>query len=148
MKRIAMTGALLALMLGACTRQVVVGSSSGGAGVAPSLIVEQFMKAANAKDLETMGRLFGTKDGPIANRDDRNAVEKRMFAIATELRHTDYEITGEQMVPGRSELATKVAVRLTKDDRKFNVPFTLVRYKNDSWLVEQIGLEVLTAPRN
>ena len=106
------------------------------------------MRAANSKDLESMGRLFGTKSGPIINRDEKHDVERRMFAIAAELQHTDFEIAGESMVPGRTQEATMLTVRLTKEDHKFNVPFTLVRYKGSSWLVERIGLEVLTAPRN
>ena len=119
-----------------------------GANVAPSLIVEQFLRAANARDLDTMARLFGTKSGPIIDRDDRRAVEQRMFAIASELKHTDFEVVSEQMVPGRTAEATQLTVRLTADERKVSVPFTLVRYKTDSWLIEQIGLEVLTSPKN
>lgn len=135
---------VLAMTLGttACTKQEVAAQTSVG----PSLVVEQFMRAANARDLQSMGRLFGTKDGPIIKRDDKGEVERRMFAIATELQHSDFEVAAEEMVPGRSGEATRLIVRLTKEDVKFNVPFTLVRYK-DTWLVEQIALEVLTAPR-
>lgn len=106
------------------------------------------MRAANARDLDGMARLFGTKAGPASEKWGRTELEQRMFAIATELHHNDYEVAGEAMVPGRTETATKVNIRLTNENGKYIVPFTLVRYKSDSWLIEQIGIEVLTAPKH
>lgn len=107
-------------------------------------MVEQFLRAANAKDLDRMGQLFGTKDGPIANRDPRDQVEQRMFAIASVLTHEDFEVESEQLVPGRSSEATKLTVKLTIKGTPYHVPFTVVRYNDQSWLVEQIGIEVIT----
>jgi hypothetical protein len=137
---------LTALSLSACVKKQELVST--GTGVAPSLVVEQFLKASNSKDIETMGKLFGTKEGPYWSRFPHKEVEQRMFAIATELRHSDYKVDSEQMVPGRTNEATRLMVRLTKDDRQYMVPFTMVRYKSQSWLVEQIGIEVLTKPRS
>jgi hypothetical protein len=128
----------------ACVKQQVVTPS---ASVGPSLLVEQFLRASNAKDLDAMARLFGTKDGPVAGRWPRDEIEKRMFVIATELMHEDFSVVGEQMVPGRGTDATRLMVKLTKNSNNYNVPFTLVRYKDTNWLIEQIGIEVLTAPR-
>lgn len=133
----------LAMTATACVKQRVSPVSNVGS----SLVVEQFMRAANAKDLDGMARLFGTKDGPVAGRWSQDEVEKRMFIISTELKHEDFTITAEQIVPGRGEDATKLTVKLRKEGKEYNVPFTLVRYKNESWLVEQIGIDVITAPR-
>lgn len=133
-----------ALSTGACVKQQVI----SGSDVGSSLLVEQFLRAANSGDLAAMARLFGTKDGPVAGRWPESEIEKRMFVIATELKHEDFTITAEQIVPGRGDLATKLTVKLRKDGRDYNVPFTLVRYDDNRWLVEQIGLEVLTAPRS
>ena len=144
-----MKKAVFALMLAltaGCVRKEVVQQSSMGVG--PSLVVEQFMRAANGKDLEAMGALFGTKEGPVVKKWPRREVEQRMFLIATELQHSDFQVTGEQMVPGRTEEATQLLVQLTKDDRKYTVPFTLVRYGKQGWLIEQIKLDVLTAPKS
>lgn len=105
------------------------------------------MRASNANDLDGMARLFGTREGPVAKKWGRSELEKRMFAIATELQHNDFEVIGEEMVAGRTDTATKLNVRLTNNEGKYVVPFTLVRYKGDSWLIEQIGIEVLTAPK-
>ncbi|HEX6559799.1 MAG TPA: hypothetical protein VF021_10065 [Longimicrobiales bacterium] len=131
------------LGLAACTRQEIPVRGTIG----PSLVVEQFMRAANARDLTAMSRLFGTTKGPVASLYPKNEVEQRMALFAEELRHTDFEVTSEESVPGRSEEARQLILRITKDDKKYNVPFTLVRYKGDSWLIEQFRLDVLTAPR-
>lgn len=138
-----------ALAATACVKEEIVPNRNAGAtagGVGPALVVEQFMRAANSepKDLNTMARLFGTKDGPIGNRDPRAQVEQRMFAIATVLHHDDYEIVREQQVPGRSTEATQLVVRVKAGKNIDMVPFTMVRYKDGVWLIEQIGLDAIT----
>ena len=129
-----------ALITTACVKQEVV----RGSNVGPALVVEQFLRAANDKDLQRMGQLFGTKDGPIANRDPRDQVEQRMFAIASVLRHEDFELESEQQVPGRTADAIQLTVKLTISGALYRVPFTVVRFKEQSFLVEQIGIEVIT----
>ena len=139
-----MTVLALAVSTAACVRQQVTPVSNVGS----SLVVEQFLRAANAKDLAAMSRLFGTKDGAVAGKWRKDEIEKRMFIISTELMHEDFAITAEQIVPGRGDDATKLTVKLRKEGRDYNVPFTLVRYRNESWLVEQIGIDVITNRRN
>lgn len=147
MKRI-LTLMLATVVLTACVKEQVVSGSPSASNLGPSLVVEQFMRALNSepKDLAAMGRLFGTKDGPIGERDQRAQVEQRMFAIGTILQHDDYEIVREQQVPGRTGEATQLHVRVKAGERSSNVPFTLVRYKN-GWLIEQIGIDVITNQR-
>ena len=140
---------LAAVVLTGCVKeQVVSGSRSSPSDLGAPLVVEQFMRAVNTepKDLATMGRLFGTREGPIGDRDPRSQVEQRMFAIATILHHDDYEIVREQLVPGRTAEATQLLVRVKTGERSNNVPFTLVRYKN-GWLIEQIGIDTITNER-
>ena len=106
------------LALTACVKEEIIPNRTAGVGagggVGATLVVEQFMRALNSepKDLNTMGRLFGTKDGPIISRDPRAQVEQRMHAIATVLHHDDYEIVREQQVPGRTTEATQLLVRI------------------------------------
>jgi hypothetical protein len=141
---------LIALTLGACVKEEMIGRSAGSSGgVAPSLVVEQFMRAVNSdpKDLNTMARLFGTKEGPVAERDPKGSVEQRMFAIGKVLEHEDYEIARENIVPGRTAEAIQLMVRVTKNQQKLMVPFTMVRYKENSWLIEAIGIDVITNQR-
>jgi hypothetical protein len=135
---------LAALSLGACVKEQVIGG--GGPNVGPSLVLEQFMRAVNKKDLTSMARLFGTKDGPISERDSRTEVEPRMFTLATILNHDDYEIVNEQQVPGRAGVATQLIVRMKAGSLDNRVPFTFVRWK-ETWLIEQIGIDAITRQR-
>ena len=145
MKRSMIALTLVALTLAACVKEQVVG---GASGVGPSLVLEQFMRAVNTEPpgLEAMARLFGTKDGSAANKWPRAEWEPRMFAIARELKHQDFEVVSEQLVPGRTGEATRLMVRVKIRDQSYTVPFTFVRH-NDGWLIEQIGIDVITRPR-
>lgn len=144
MRTLALSLALV--MVAGCVKKEV--QTMPNLGVGPSLVIEQFMRAVNAKDLDGMANLFGTKKGPVAKQWPKQEVEKRMFILAQELKHNDFNVTGEQMVPGRSDVATRVMVQIVIEDQKVNVPFTLVRYGKQGWLIEDIKLEALTAPRN
>lgn len=136
-------GALAALVAGCATSTTVVPGPA--ANVAPALVVEQFLRAANANDLDTMGRLFGTREGPIVERDSRQQVDDRMFALASVLRHEDYSIEGEQIVPGRRDVATQLLVRMNfGEERETVVPFTMVFSQDGRWMIEQIDLERIT----
>jgi hypothetical protein len=147
MKKSTIAIALAVLTVAGCVKEEVVGGSAG-AGVGPSLVVERFMRAVNANptDLMGMGSLFGTPAGSASDEWPRAEVESRMFAIARELKHQDFEITSQQLVPGRTGEATQLMLRIKINNNNFNVPFILVRYK-DTWLIEQIGIDVITRPR-
>lgn len=138
----------LALMIAAaagCTTKTVPAPTGPASAVAPALVVEQFLRAANANDLDTMSRLFGTVEGPIVERDTQQQVDDRMFALASVLRHQDYSLEGEQLVPGRRDVATQLLVRMVlPDGRSTVVPFTLVYSAGRTWLIEQIGIEKIT----
>ena len=132
------------LLAAACatSSRVVPGPA---ADVAPALVIEQFLRAANANDLDTMANLFGTREGPITERDSQQQVDDRMFALASVLRHEDYSIEGEQLVPGRRDVATRLLVRMVlAPERETVVPFTMVYSDDGRWLIEQIDLEKIT----
>ncbi len=150
---------LLASTLAACT---TVQTQGPGAAVVAQLSLERFLQASNARDLEAMGRLFGTVDGPAWETGstigcmfkkigswfggspcvDRRDVEIRMDAIAQVLRHDDYRITGEETVAGRINEARRIVVDLTVGGRVVaGVPFVMVRTGGGQWLVEEIDLE-------
>jgi hypothetical protein len=119
---------------------------SAAPALATSLVLEQFLRAVNAKDLDTMARLFGTRDGSILNRDPKQQVEDRMFALSAIMKHQDYSIEGSQIVPGRRDEATQVFVRMSVNGNSLKVPFTLV-WAGNSWMIEQIGIEAITNAR-
>ncbi len=93
-------GTLLALAspAGLKAQTVIPATNRGQPAVAASLVIEQFLRAVNANELETMARLFGTQAGPVIDRDPRAQNEKRMFALASIMRHEDYRIEGTQVV--------------------------------------------------
>lgn len=137
---------LAAASLASCTSRTVVQPTDNA--LAPAMVVERFLRAANSNDLDTMGRLFGTRDGPWAPTVSRKEADDRLFVIASVLRHTDYQVVGEQIVPGRRDEATQLVVRLIQGQQRYDVPFTLVRSKKDGWLVEVVPLDLLTNRRS
>lgn len=145
------TGLLLgatALLSACASSPAPAGAPSGSAAAqayAPAMVIERFLRAANQNDLDTMSNLFGTAAGPVARTWTRREIDERMLLMANLLRHTDYTILGEQIVPGRRGEATMFNVRLVATQGPVQVPFTLVLARNQ-WLIEQIGIERLTNP--
>ncbi|HEX7089711.1 MAG TPA: hypothetical protein VF192_06215 [Longimicrobiales bacterium] len=146
MRSLASIAPMLLLIAACATRTEPIRPAATARGVAPALAVERFLQAANRDDLVTMGRLFGTRDGPVIERDPREEVEKRMFAIAAILKHEDYQIEDERIVPGRAD-ATQLVVRMKIGQRQVPVAYTLVRSEDGAWLIEMIDLEAITSGR-
>lgn len=150
------TCGLAALLALACVKQTVepVASSAGSNGIAPQLVIEQFLRASNCvasetcddsrQSLEALGRLFGTADGPIATQLPAKEVERRMALIATILRHQDYSIRGQNLVPGH-ENQVRLLVNLKRENGDVEVPFTLVRAHGGGWLITNIDLSAVTS---
>jgi hypothetical protein len=122
------------------------GHPSGGAAPQgdPGAVVEQFLAASKANDLQRMGRLWGTDRGPAAGRMRREELQKRLSVIHTYLEHESYVLE-----PGSSPADTDnervVRVRITRKGCTPVVPFTVVRWK-DGWLVKAIDLEAAGNP--
>lgn len=112
--------------------------------VASALVVEQFLRAVNTNDVDTMARLFGTKQGPIAGLYDREQVDGRMLALAHLLKHEDYAIKAAAPMQGRQGEARRLIVRMRVRGWEADVPYTLVRSDVGHWLIEQIELERVT----
>lgn len=138
----------VALLLAGCARQSAPPPLRPLAGgVAPVLTVERFLNAVNSSDLDTMARLFGTRDGSVLNREPRSVVETWMYALASVLRHDNYLLEGEGIVPGRLGEAVELLVRMDVESRQVTVPFIVVQTRKDGWLIEQIGIERITSGR-
>jgi hypothetical protein len=133
--------ALTVQLAGCVTQQVQPMPSPPLSSVAPVLVVEQFLRAANSNDLDTMARLWGDRTGSVLRRWPRDEIDRRMLATASLLRHRDFGIEGEQIVPGRRDEAIQLIVRLRIQERDVQVPFTMVRTATGDWLVEEIGLD-------
>lgn len=157
---------LLVLAVAALAGCTTVVRQGPGAGLVAQLSLERFLQAANARDMEGMGRLFGTEAGAAWDTGStfgcafkkigswfggsactqKRDVEVRMDAIAQILRHEDYRITREEPLPGRMNAATRIWVDLTVNGQTVSdVPFILVRTGGGQWLVEEIDLERVMA---
>ena len=123
------------------------GTVSRDPAVPPSLALERFLRAANENDLDTMISLFGTREGSVRDDWGKQEADQRMFLLANVLRHTDYTIGPEQIVPGRRDEAAQFNVRLvTQRDGTIQVPITLVWSRDRQWLVEDIPVNRITRP--
>lgn len=143
MKRLLVLSILLT-SAGACTSRTVVEQSQFR--VAPSLTVERFLQAANTRDLDTMSRLFGTDDGPIADTGTREEIELRMDVIAEILTHVDYEIVSERRVPGAEVPSNRIGVDIVLPGGATvrDVGFTVVLESSGRWLINLIELVKIT----
>jgi hypothetical protein len=112
--------------------------------VATQLVVEQFLRAVNSNDLDTMARLFGTVDGSILKWEARSEVDQRMFALASILRHDSFTIRRFEIVPGRRDEARRAIVNMKIGEREIDVPYTLVWSNDRSWRIENIGIQNIT----
>jgi len=110
---------------------------------APAAAVERFLRLAADKNYQQMGFVFGTREGPVMERDPRGEVEQRMYAIALILVNDRFVIRREEPIPGRMGEAVNVAVDLTRGGETSQVPFTVVR-SGTTWLVERVDLESVT----
>jgi hypothetical protein len=160
------SGSLILVMALAAAGCSSGASTSTVAPVAAQLSVERFLQAANERDFQAMGRLFGTADGPAMDTGGsfgcffkkigswfggtactrKTDVELRMDAIASIVQHEDYRIVREETVAGRTSPTRRVFVDLTIQGRRVaNMPFIVVRTSDGRWLVEQVPLERIMA---
>ncbi len=153
----------MVVAVSACTTQA---GPSEVAPVAAQLSVERFLQAANDRDVQSMGRLFGTPDGPIGDTGGtfgcffkkvgswfggsactrRVDVELRMDAIASVIRHNDYRIIREEPVAGRTSPTRRVLVDFDMGGRSVSgAPFVVVQTNEGRWLVQEVPLETVMA---
>jgi hypothetical protein len=111
----------------------------------PALLVERFLRAANANDLDTMTQLFGSRDRTIVQLEGRTQGEQRMYVLASLLRHDDWALQGQRTVPGELLDATDLLVELRQGPRSTVVPFKVVRRKDGGWIIERIDVTPLTS---
>jgi hypothetical protein len=154
------SASLLPLLSGCTTRS----GPSEVAPVAAQLSVERFLQAANDRDVQSMGRLFGTSAGPVGETGgsfgcffkkigswfggtscvERVDVELRMDAIASVVQHQDYRIVREEPVAGRTSPTRRVIVDFDMGSRSVNAaPFVVVQTGEGRWLVQEVPLETM-----
>jgi hypothetical protein len=151
----------LSAVMSACTTPA---APNEVAPVAAQLSVERFLQAANDRDVLSMGRLFGTDQGPVGDTGGsfgcffkkigswfggsscirRVDVELRMDAIASVVRHEDYRIIREEPVAGRTSPTRRVLVDFDMGGRAVSgAPFVVVQTGEGRWLVQEVPLETI-----
>ena len=137
---------------GAAVAVVVAGcASSGGTtrenvryGAATSeQAVAGFLDAANGRDYDRMGRLFGTKDGPAEAEFGIAETEQRMIVISSLLLHGSYTMS-QQNLAGLGENRVRYVVTLS-GTRKGTVAVPVVTAPDGegNWFVEWLELDSL-----
>lgn len=136
---------VIALLAAACGGGGAAAPGPAPAGPAPQLVVERFLQAANVNDLPTMTTLFGTADKTIDKLEPLAVAQRRMYVLASLLRHDDFAIQGQRVVPGRMEDATEVLVMIRQGKKQTLVPHLVVRRNDGGWIIERIDVERLTS---
>ena len=104
---------------------------------APQLAAEQFLRAANAGDLQAMSAEWGTKDGPARESMDRTQLEKRLTILACYFKHDSARVVGEANGMGGHR---DVRVELIKGNLKRLTTFYTIKGPSDRWYVENMDI--------
>ena len=107
--------------------------------------VAQFLDAVRTKDYRRMGQVWGTEDGPAAERMKPDVLSQRVQTIARYLGHAGYVVlSGPTPVPG-STTDFRFDVELRRPECVQVVPLDVTRLKRGGgWLVVQVDLAQVT----
>jgi hypothetical protein len=118
---------------------VVLHGNQTGAVDANSAI-RGFLTAAKATDLQAMGALWGSSQGPARDMLPREELEKRELVMMCHLKHDRYDILGDAPNPGGTRA---VIVSLTLGDLTKSTNFQVVRAGDSRWYVQDVDLKPL-----
>jgi hypothetical protein len=103
--------------------------------------ITQFFDAVQARDVQRMGRLWGTARGPAASWMSDSALVMRMTVVQRYLSATGYRIVeGPLAVPGTVE-RKMYRVELQRADCNHVQPIELIHVRRGGWLVYDVHLE-------
>jgi len=112
---------------------------------APAAVAEAFMQAVADSNMTHMAELWGTARGAAAATNTPNNWPQRISVIHAYLKGGTSRILGEDpamMTPARR----RILVELSRSGCIKTVPFTMVRTKQGSWLVNAIDLSAAGVP--
>lgn len=121
------------------TPQPVLRGNQTGAPDANTAI-RGFLTAAKQTDLQAMGALWGSSQGPARDQLPREELEKRELVMMCHLKHDRYDIVGDAPNPGGTR---SVIVSLTLGDLTRSTNFQVVRGPEARWYVQDIDLKAL-----
>ena len=101
----------------------------------------QFLDAVRSRDIQRMGRLWGTTRGPAAEWMQDSVVAMRMTVVQRYLSANEYRIVeGPLAVPGANERRL-FRVELKRAQCNHVQPFEMVQVRRGGWLVYDVHLE-------
>jgi len=150
-KRVMLVGWLVLAMSGtACTR-----TTSGGGRSAPTPLagatagaatsrdaVDEFMRAVQVQDLQTMSAVWGTLRGPAREQIEREELEKRLIIIQCKLDHDSWSYAEDRprlLAGGKQEFR----VRIKQKQAEAVTSFSTILGNDGRWYVEIVDLEPL-----
>ena len=135
MKRVAL---LLLSFAAACAS--LPGGGAGTGAESPSAAIQQFLSAAQRKDLTAMANVWGTEKGPASQTMNQRELERRELIMIQCLPHEQATLG----TPAPSEAGRlRIPVELTLLTRKAKPIFTVVRGPKDRWYVENLEIDQL-----
>ncbi|MGH7538828.1 MAG: hypothetical protein ACREMF_09350 [Gemmatimonadales bacterium] len=139
MRRLALLSILLGTACGGGRSQLPVPSTMNDA-------LTQFLDAVKVKDIQRMGRLWGTTRGPAAEWMSDSVLHMRMTVVHRYLTANGYRIVeGPLSVPGVSERRI-FRVELQRAQCNHVQPIELVQANRGGWLVYDVHLESASGP--
>lgn len=103
--------------------------------------ITQFFDAIQARDVQRMGRLWGTARGPASTWMSDSALVMRMTVVQRYLSSNGYRIVeGPLPVPGTEE-RKMFRVELQRTDCNHVQPIELIHARRGGWLVYDVHLE-------
>ena len=148
MKKLAI---VLFLVAAGCRRPVGVSGSASNQGVAstpgaatPKEAVQRFMSAAQSQDLQAMGLVWGSTDGPALKggekADDKGTREQREIIMMCHLKHQSYQVISD--APGEKNERV-LAVNVRYKDLTKSTNFWTTQGPSSRWYVRQFDIEAL-----
>jgi len=116
------------------------GGGSGTGAESPSAAIQQFLSAAQRKNLTAMANVWGTEKGPASQTMNQRELERRELIMIQCLPHEQATLG----TPAPSEAGRlRIPVELTLLTRKAKPIFTVVRGPKDRWYVENLEIDQL-----
>ena len=117
---------------------VLRGNQTGAADA--NTAIRGFLTAAKQTDLQAMGALWGSAQGPARDMLPREELEKRELVMMCHLKHDRYDVVGDAPNPGGTRA---VIVSLTLGELTRSTNFQVVRGPDSRWYVQDIDLKPL-----
>lgn len=117
---------------------VLRGTQTGA--VDANAAIRGFLTAAKQTDLQAMGALWGSAQGPARDLLPREELEKRELVMMCHLKHDRYDVLGDAPNPGGTRA---VIVSLTFGDLTKSTNFQVVRAGDGRWYVQDVDLKPL-----